>query len=66
LLCELIIRLPKRKVVRADQSGKQFSQQDLKEPSNMKLISKIVLAAFSGAMVAAAVAQALPMLLKAV
>jgi hypothetical protein len=32
----------------------------------MKLISKIVLAAFSGAMVAAAVAQAAPMLLKAI
>jgi hypothetical protein len=46
--------------------GDQFSQQDLKEHSDMKLISKIVLAAFSGAMVAAAVAQALPMLLKAV
>jgi hypothetical protein len=32
----------------------------------MKLISKVVLAAFSGAMVAAAVAQALPMLLKGI
>ena len=32
----------------------------------MKLISKVVIAAFSGALVAAAVAQALPMLLKAI
>jgi hypothetical protein len=53
-------------LVLADQSGQQFLQQDLKEHSNVKLISKIVLAAFSGAMVAAAVAQALPMLFKAV
>ena len=32
----------------------------------MKLISKVVLAALAGSMVAAAVAQALPMLLKSI
>jgi hypothetical protein len=40
----------------------QFSWQHLKEHSKMKLISKVVLAALSGALVAAAAAQALAML----
>jgi hypothetical protein len=40
----------------------QFSWQHLREHSNMKLISKVILAALSGAMVAAAAAQALAML----
>jgi hypothetical protein len=64
--CELIIR--------AYQSEELFLRINpgavlavrLKEHSKMKLISKVVLAAFSGAMVAAAVAQAAPMLLKVI
>jgi adenine/guanine phosphoribosyltransferase-like PRPP-binding protein len=61
--CELIIR-----AYQSEGSGgsirAQFSQQHLKEHFKMTLMSKIVLAALSGAMVAAAVAQALEMVLK--